>query len=92
MKNPKTSMFALGIALLSLTLPTTSAVADEIVVTGPGTELGENYVPVPIDVWAERDAVSSVEISPDGKHLLILKMEGGKEGTHILEIYSSSSS
>jgi dipeptidyl aminopeptidase/acylaminoacyl peptidase len=83
-------MFALSIALLSLTLPTTSAVADEILATGPGTELGENYVPVPINVWAQRDAVSSVEISPDGKHLLILKMEGGNEGTNILEIYSTS--
>ena len=90
MKSPKSSMFALSIALLSLTLPTTSAVADEIVVTVPGTALGENYVPVPIDVWAQRDAVSSVEISPDGKHLLILKMEGGKQGTNILEIYSTS--
>jgi dipeptidyl aminopeptidase/acylaminoacyl peptidase len=90
MKNSKASMFALSIALLSLTLPATSAVADEILVTGPGTELGENYVPVPINVWAQRDAVSSVEISPDGKHLLILRMEGGNEGTNILEIYSTS--
>jgi dipeptidyl aminopeptidase/acylaminoacyl peptidase len=90
MKILKTSMLALSIGIFSLALPTVANSENEIVVTEPGTELGQNYTPVPIDIWAQRDAVSSVEVSPDGKHLLLLKLEGGKEGTNILEIYSTS--
>lgn len=90
MKNFRTSILALSIGVWALAVPTIATGSNEIVVTGPGTELGENYVPVPIDVWAQRDAVSSVEVSPDGKHLLLLKMEGGKEGSNILEIYNTS--
>ncbi len=41
---------------------------------------------IPIDVWALRDVVNSVQISPDGKHLLVHKVES-KEGDYILEIY-----
>lgn len=44
--------------------------------------------PVPIDYWALRDVVNSVEISPDGKHILVLKTES-KEGEHVLEIYKT---
>ena len=90
MKNHKPSMLALSIGFFLMASPTVVTGADEIVVTGPGTELGENYTPVPIEVWAQRDAVSSVEISPDGKHLLLLKLEGGKEGANILEIYNTN--
>lgn len=45
--------------------------------------------PLPIDYWAIRDSVSSVSMSPDGKHVLILKIES-KEGEHIMEIYDTS--
>lgn len=44
--------------------------------------------PLPIDNWAIRDAVSTVSVSPDGKHVLILKMES-KEGNYVLEIYKT---
>jgi len=43
--------------------------------------------PLPIDYWAIRHAVNNVEISPDGKHILVLKLES-KEGDNVLEIYS----
>ncbi len=42
--------------------------------------------PVPIDVWARRDAVSSLSVSPDGKHLLMLSVSG-KHGKGLLKIY-----
>lgn len=45
--------------------------------------------PLPIDYWAIRDSVSSVSMSPDGKHVLILKIES-KEGEHVMEIYETS--
>ena len=41
---------------------------------------------IPIDVWALRDVVNAVQISPDGKHLLVHKVEG-READYILEIY-----
>jgi len=45
--------------------------------------------PVPIDYWALRDTINTVEISPDGKHILVLKIES-KEGEHVLEIYETA--
>lgn len=44
---------------------------------------------VPIEVWALRDVVNRVEVSPDGKHILVLKTES-KEGENVLEIYGTS--
>ena len=41
---------------------------------------------VSIDVWALRDVVNAVQISPDGKHLLVHKVES-REGEYLLEIY-----
>ncbi|MEL6529367.1 MAG: prolyl oligopeptidase family serine peptidase [Pseudomonadota bacterium] len=43
---------------------------------------------VPIDVWALRNVVNSVDVSPDGKHLLVLKVES-REGEYLLEIYKT---
>jgi hypothetical protein len=44
---------------------------------------------VPVDVWALRDVVNAVQISPDGKHLLVHKVES-REGEYILEIYDTA--
>ena len=44
--------------------------------------------PVPLDYWAIRDTVSTVSVSPDGKHILVMKIES-KEGEHVLEIYKT---
>jgi dipeptidyl aminopeptidase/acylaminoacyl peptidase len=49
----------------------------------------QNQPTVPLEVWSLRDVVNSVEVSPDGKHLLVLKTES-REGDHILEVYSTS--
>jgi dipeptidyl aminopeptidase/acylaminoacyl peptidase len=101
MKSLKSSLFSISIALLATGTATTAMAqaqtatkADplpKIIVTGPGTEAGVNYIPVPIETWAQRDAVSDVEVSPDGKHLLILKTEGSADAAqNVLEIYSTS--
>lgn len=42
---------------------------------------------VPIDVWALRDIVTTVQVSPDGQHLMTMKVES-KEGEYIMEIYN----
>lgn len=43
---------------------------------------------VPIDVWALRDVVNAVDLAPDGKHLLVHKVES-REGDYLLELYST---
>ncbi|MEM9084489.1 MAG: prolyl oligopeptidase family serine peptidase [Pseudomonadota bacterium] len=43
---------------------------------------------VPIDVWALRDVVNAVDLSPDGKHILVHKVES-REGEYVLEIYKT---
>ena len=65
----------LAAAGAAMTLGLTPAVA------GP-----ENTPSIPIEVWSLRDVVNQVQVSPDGKHLLVLKVES-REGNHILEIY-----
>jgi dipeptidyl aminopeptidase/acylaminoacyl peptidase len=95
MRNLKTSFIALSIATLPMGTPfaafaQSNANKPEIVVTGYGTQAGPTVPPVPISVWSQRDAVSAVEVSPDGKHLLLLKMEGGNMGENVLEIYDTS--
>jgi dipeptidyl aminopeptidase/acylaminoacyl peptidase len=44
---------------------------------------------VPVDVWALRDVVNAVQISPSGKYLLVHKVES-REGEYILEVYDSA--
>ncbi|MHA7819241.1 MAG: alpha/beta hydrolase family protein [Erythrobacter sp.] len=41
---------------------------------------------VPIDVWALRDVVNQVEVSPDGKHLLV-HINPSREGQYLVQIY-----
>ena len=65
------------LAAACLLAPLTAAVA----ATGVPT--------VPIDVWALRDNVASVDISPDGQHVAMLKMTS-VDGDYVLEIYKIS--
>ncbi|MEP5623217.1 MAG: hypothetical protein ABJP82_11630, partial [Hyphomicrobiales bacterium] len=43
---------------------------------------------VPVDVWALRNVVNAVQVSPDGKHLLVHKVES-REGNYVLEVYKT---
>lgn len=67
--------------------PLLAAVACAVMpLTGTVAETG---VPtVPIEVWALRDTVATMDISPDGKHLLMLRMPS-KDGQYLLEIYKT---
>lgn len=44
--------------------------------------------PLPIDYWAIRHGVNNVEITPDGKHVLVLSLKS-KEGKNWIDIYST---
>ena len=51
------------------------------------TALGADGVMKPQDAVL-RDVVDQVQLSPDGKHLLVRKVES-REGDYILEIYAT---
>ena len=57
-------------------------------VAAPADTQAQSAASVPVDVWALRDVVNAVQISPDGKHLLVHKVES-KEGDYLLEIYKT---
>lgn len=57
-------------------------------VAAPADTQAQSAASVPVDVWALRDVVNAVQISPDGKHLLVHKVES-KEGEYLLEIYKT---
>lgn len=44
--------------------------------------------PVSIDYFAVRDAISNVEVSPDGKYMAFMKIES-KKGNPIIEVYET---
>ena len=71
---------ALTTVALCFAMPGSSALAQN---TPPSAQPA-----IPIDVWALRDVVNNVEVSPDGKHVLVQKVES-KEGEYVLEIYKS---
>lgn len=43
---------------------------------------------VPIDAWALRTVVNNVQVSPDGKHLLVQKLDS-REGEYLLQIFKT---
>ncbi|MCL9983603.1 MAG: prolyl oligopeptidase family serine peptidase [Erythrobacter sp.] len=57
-------------------------------VAAPSDTQAQSAASIPVDVWALRDVVNAVQISPDGKHLLVHKVES-KEGDYLLEIYKT---
>ncbi len=76
MKLLKTTLMAAmaGVSVIGLSL------------AGPAPTQAQGSVPV--DVWALRDVVNAVQVSPDGKHVLVHKVES-REGDYILEIYKT---
>lgn len=76
MKLLKTSLAAALVGVSALGLVTAAPTPSQAQAQGS----------VPIEVWALRDVVNAVQISPDGKHLLVHKVES-REGDYILEIY-----
>jgi len=57
--------------------------------TAPAQAQGaENGGAIPVEVWSLRSVVNAVQISPDGKHILVHKTES-REGDYLLEIYKT---
>ena len=45
--------------------------------------------PYPLEYWALREVMSNVQVSPDGKHLGLMKIPN-RDGNAIIEIYDAS--
>jgi dipeptidyl aminopeptidase/acylaminoacyl peptidase len=90
MKNLKSSIIATIFGFLLLGIPSAAIAQSSIVVIGSKTEPADGTPSVPISVWGQRDAITALEVSPDGKHILLLKIEGGNFGSNVLEIYDTS--
>jgi len=70
----KATLMAASVGILAATL-------------NPATLQAQGQPTVPVEVWALRDVVNAVQVSPDGKHVLVHKVES-KEGEYLLEIYA----
>ncbi|MXO90839.1 alpha/beta hydrolase family protein [Pontixanthobacter aquaemixtae] len=75
MKTLKSTLLAAAAGALALTAPAASVQA-----AGEPT--------VPISDWALRDVVNAVEVSPDGKHVLVHVL-GSQKGTYLLQIFKT---
>lgn len=49
----------------------------------------EPHQPYPLEQWAMRAVVSNVELSPDGKHLALMKIPS-QDGEPIIEVYNAA--
>ncbi|MGI8942833.1 MAG: alpha/beta hydrolase family protein, partial [Qipengyuania sp.] len=66
-----------------------SAIAGALALAmAPAALQAQSQPTVPVEVWALRDVVNAVQISPDGKHVLVHKLES-KDGEYLLEIYKT---
>lgn len=54
----------------------------------PSVAVAKMAPSVPIEVWSLRNVVSAVQVSPDGKHILVL-VNKSKTGENLLEIYKT---
>jgi dipeptidyl aminopeptidase/acylaminoacyl peptidase len=73
----------------SLALAATAMSLGSVMVPLPAAAGPENQPTVPLEVWALRDSITALSLSPDGKHILVLKNES-REGENILEIYATA--
>ena len=55
----------------------------------PGVVGEESPAPYPLDYWAMRSVIDGVELSPDGKHLALMRIPS-KDGNPIVEIYDAA--
>ena len=65
-----------GVSVVGLTL------------AAPAHTQAQSAATVPVEVWALRDVVDAVQISPDGKHLLV-HINPSREGEYLLQIYKT---
>lgn len=53
------------------------------------TSAGEAPEPYPLDYWALRPVINNAQVSPDGKHLALMKIPS-KDGNPIIEVYDAA--
>ena len=85
---PITSVFA-GVSLLGLAAAAPVSAEEAQPAARTQSAQGQNAGSVPIDVWALRDVVNAVDLSPDGKHLLV-HISPSREGDYLLQVYKTS--
>ncbi len=73
----------------NLRAPILAAIAAGAMSIGMVPTAAQAQSSVPVEAWALRDVVSTVQISPDGRHLLVMKIES-REGENILEVYETA--
>ncbi|MBY6129408.1 prolyl oligopeptidase family serine peptidase [Qipengyuania aquimaris] len=54
----------------------------------PSTAQTTGQPTVPIEVWALRDTMTTVQVSPNGKRLLVIKNES-RDGDYLMELYET---
>ncbi|MBX7493780.1 prolyl oligopeptidase family serine peptidase [Qipengyuania sp. 1NDW9] len=54
----------------------------------PSTAQTTGQPTVPIEVWALRDTMTTVQVSPSGKRLLVIKNES-RDGDYLMELYDT---
>ena len=54
----------------------------------PSTAQTTGQPTVPIEVWALRDSMTQVQVSPSGKNILVIKNES-REGDYLMELYDA---
>jgi dipeptidyl aminopeptidase/acylaminoacyl peptidase len=69
-------------------LATASAVGLSIAAPVETQAQVEGVPSIPVDVWALRSVVNAVQVSPDGKHILVHKTPTA-DGEYLLEIYKT---
>jgi len=69
-------IFLLGVGLASLSAATAVAADD-----APD--------PYPLDYWALREVINRAQVSPDGKHLALMKIPS-KKANPIIEVYETA--
>jgi dipeptidyl aminopeptidase/acylaminoacyl peptidase len=87
MQNWKTIPMKLFKAPLAAAMAGVSVLGLSLVATTVDTQ-AQTQSSVPIDVWALRDVVNAVQVSPDGQYLLVHKVES-RDGKYLLEIYKT---
>ena len=70
------TLFAAGLVLTSVFLSAPAVAAD-----APD--------PYPLEYWALREVINNAQVSPDGKHLALMKIPS-KDGNPIIEVYDAS--
>lgn len=76
-------IFGLGLSVVACLLAASVAAQQAADAKEPGFE------PYPLEYWAMRAVISNVAVSPDGKHLGLMKIPS-KTGNPIIEVYDAA--